>query len=159
MMSDKNDILLATAQQNGLERGFKTWAENASQNIRKRLGLNKYAPLSPYVLADYLNVKIITPLEIPELSSEAAEYLTSEKGSDWSAVTLRFKGKDVIIYNPSHSAARTASTLMHELSHILRSHKSERMIMTEAGITIRDYNSVQEQEADCLAATLLLPRD
>lgn len=140
------------------ERGFKSWSENIAKNIRGHYGLMKYDPLSPYQLAKYLNVRIIQPHEIVGLSQETIDYLTSQQGDEWSAVTV-FSTINVIIINPHHSKRRIASTIMHELSHILRKHEPSKVYMNDLGITFRNHNPLHESEADWLAGTLLLPRD
>ena len=158
-MNIQHDTLLVdTSQIPKFERGFKSWSDNTAKTIRSRLGLLKSSPLSPYKLADYLNVKIIKPHDITGLPQETIEYLTSSKGNEWSAVTLRDK-IDIIIINTFHSERRIANTVMHELSHIIRNHDSAQVFMNETGITIRSYNALQEAEADWLGGTLLLPRD
>ncbi|OGI95114.1 hypothetical protein A2917_01750 [Candidatus Nomurabacteria bacterium RIFCSPLOWO2_01_FULL_42_17] len=47
---------------------------------------------------------------------------------------------------------------MHELAHVLLEHSGSRVFVTEDGFALRDYNDKQEEEADWLAGSLLLPR-
>ncbi|SRR5258706_453679 len=160
MNNDTNASLLVNASQlTRFERGFKSWAENTSVAIRSRLKLARYSSLSPIALADYLNVRIISPSDVVGLSSETVKYLTSSEGDEWSAVTIHANSKDVIVINPSHSDRRNANTIMHELSHIIRGHKSAQIHVSDTGITFRSYDVLQEAEADWLAGTLLLPRE
>lgn len=159
MNEQYGNLLVDSSQLAQFERGFKSWCENTSLTIRKRLHLSKYSPLSPYVLAKYLNIRILTPRDIKGLSSETITYLTSSQGDEWSAITIGDKNTTVIIINPSHSERRQANTLMHELSHILRNHKSAQVMITDMGVTLRNYDKLQETEADWLAGSLLLPRD
>lgn len=141
------------------KRGFKSWAENASATVRKELGLREVDPLDPKGLAQRLGAILLTPHEIPELEKSDREILLAKGRSDWSAVTLTVKDKDVVIYNPTHSVGRRNSDQMHELAHILIGHQQSQFVVSEDGnLALRQYNKQQEDEADWLAGTLLLPR-
>jgi len=149
----------SSAQTVNFERGFKAWSENIAQSLRKKLNISKFSPLSPYELASYLNVRIISPKDIDNLSKETCKYLTSSEGNEWSAITLNVSNISVIIINTFHSQARQASDIMHELAHILRGHKTPQVFIDGSGLTIRSFDQLQEAEADWLAGTLLLPRE
>jgi Zn-dependent peptidase ImmA (M78 family) len=143
-----------------LNRGFKTRAENIALQIRKDLGLSKISPLSGNALADHLGVLLLTPKDIIGLSSSARTILLSQSKDSWSAVTISYGEVDMIIYNSSHSKARQSSDIMHELSHLLLNHAPSKFIVNpNVGITLRDYNEDQEDEATWLAGCLLLPRE
>ncbi|MCA8063632.1 ImmA/IrrE family metallo-endopeptidase [Burkholderia sp. AU38729] len=80
--------------------------------------------------------------------------------SCWSAVTLIVGEKTLVILNSSHSPARQASDLMHELAHRIRDHEPEEMNISSEGLMLlKAYDKEQEEEADWLAGVLLLPRD
>ncbi|WP_244123846.1 MULTISPECIES: ImmA/IrrE family metallo-endopeptidase [Burkholderia] len=80
--------------------------------------------------------------------------------SCWSAVTLVVGEKTLVILNSSHSPARQASDLMHELAHRIRNHEPEQMSISSEGLMLlKAYDKEQEEEADWLAGVLLLPRD
>lgn len=158
MTSDTNVLAVSIEQEKTFERGFKSsWCENTAESIRSRMGFAKNDPLSPYDLASYLEVKIIKLGDIPGLSQETIEHLSSAKGNEWSAVTVHCNGLVVVVVNPSHSDARQASDLMHELAHIIRGHKPSQ-VHIQGSFAIRDFNQLQEAEADWLAGCLLLPR-
>jgi Zn-dependent peptidase ImmA (M78 family) len=143
-----------------LERGFKTWCENVSLQIRTELGLTGTAPLNPEALAKHLNVLLWKPIDIRGLSAEARLVLLRKERDSWSAVTVSFAGVDVVIYNSSHSKARQSSDIMHELSHILIGHEPGKIFLSQNGqIMLRTYDQTQEEEAACLANALLLPRE
>jgi Zn-dependent peptidase ImmA (M78 family) len=110
-------------------------------------------------LAEHLGVIIKTPNEIEGLSKESSELLLNGEASTWSAVTLSLGDKHVVIYNPSHAKSRQSNDIMHELSHIIIGHQPQQMHSYELGLLLRHYNADQENEADWLAGTLLLPRD
>jgi len=152
-------IVSEEKQKTLFERGFKTWCQNTSASIRKRLGQNLASPLSPYLLASKLGVTVWNLGEVPTLKKETLEYLTSEEGNEWSAVTVFVNSKEFIVVNPTHSNARQASDLMHELAHILRKHEAGKVFMLDSGYAIREFNEKQEAEADWLAGSLLLPKE
>jgi Zn-dependent peptidase ImmA (M78 family) len=141
-----------------LERGFKSWCENTSATIRKKLGLEAYAPLSWQQVADYLGVEVRKLDSLPNLGQESINYLSSPAGDEWSAVTVASPDKIIIVANPQHSIGRCSNSIMHELAHILLEHSGSRVFIAEDGFALRDYNDKQEEEADWLAGSLLLPR-
>ena len=142
-----------------LERGFKSWAERLSGGVRKDLELEPYALLPPESLAEYLDVRLMTPREVDGLQKESLEHLLYGDPWSWSAVTLTTDGQTRVIYNPRRSAGRRASNLMHELAHILLDHEPSRVILSYDGsMVMRTFDARQEEEAGWLAGCLLLPR-
>lgn len=141
-------------------RGFKSWCENVAVQVRKELALQPVDLLNPTLLAECLGVGIWTPKQIPGLDEKSLRILLKEDADSWSAVTLSVRSKDLIIVNSSHSKARQASDLTHELSHILIGHEPGRVDISEDGLLILNtYNRTQEDEANWLAGCLLLPRE
>lgn len=142
-----------------LERGFKSWAENAARQFRHDLKLSDFAPLDPRQVVTLLSVRLLTPGDVPGLSNEDKEILLGRESSCWHAVTVYTDGTDLVIYNPRHSVARRNSDIMHELSHLIIGHApSQLFVDPERSIALREYNGNQEEEANWLAYTLLLPR-
>lgn len=157
-MRGENDTLaVKKSDVNTFERGFKTWCENISENTRQRLKLLPYEPLAPSILAENMGVIILDFSEIQGLDPSSANYLLSRQGDEWSAVTVYAAGKKIIVVNPRHSDARQASNIMHELAHIIRGHKPSQ-VQRYQGYALRDFNQLQENEANWLAGCLLLPR-
>lgn len=140
------------------ERGFKTWCENTSETLRRKLGKRTYEPLCPFDLARALSVEVWHLDSVVGLSSDAKRHLTSEEGDEWSAVTVHIEGRLIAVLNPRHSPVRQSSNLMHELAHVVRDHKPAAMVALEAGFMLRTFDERQEAEAGWLAAALLLPR-
>ena len=138
-----------------MRRGFKTWAERMSGELRQALTLAIHAPLPARRLAAYLGHLVILPGEIPDLPQSVATTLYAD-GSSWSALTLPTP-EPLVILNPTHSPARQESDLMHELAHFLSKHKPEGMLKV-GELVLRRYNSEQEDEAAWLGACLQLPR-
>jgi Zn-dependent peptidase ImmA (M78 family) len=145
------------------ERGFKAWCERYSVEKRKVLGLAANAPLDARALAAHLGVRVWTPHDVPGLTTEALAVLLRNDGatpSDWSAVTLVLGAKVVVILNSSHSPGRQASDLTHELAHRIRGHEAKEVSVSEDGLMLlSSYEKAQEEEADWLSGSLLLPRD
>lgn len=145
------------------ERGFKTWCERYAADKREVLGLGPDAPLDARALAKHLGVRVWTPADVPGLDPSALDVLLRNDGvtpSCWSAVTVLAAGKVLVILNSSHSAARQASDLTHELAHRIRGHEAQEVEVTEAGLMmLSSYDKAQEEEADWLSGCLLLPRE
>lgn len=140
-----------------MRRGFKTWAEEQATAFRLVLGIRPDAPLPAERLADHLGVCLLTPAEIPGMTSGLLEALLTKDTSGWSAVTVEFGDQPIVIYNICHSLARRESDLMHEMAHIICKHPAMR-IVTTAGLPMREYSEVQEEEAAWLGGSLHLPR-
>jgi Zn-dependent peptidase ImmA (M78 family) len=142
------------------ERGFKTWAERTSASLRQELKLLPHEPLSPTVLAGYLDVALWTPMEVPGITREVVDQLLNQDPWGWSAVSVYRADRAFVIYNPRKSAGRRASDIMHELAHLILSHKPATVVMSQDGsFVMRSYDQAQEDEANWLAWCILLPRD
>lgn len=144
------------------ERGFKTWCENYSTNKRIELGLPASGPLETLALAKDLGVRIWKPKDVPGLCQSSLDILLRNDGvtqSCWSAVTLVVGAKVLVILNSSHSLARQASDLTHELAHRIRGHEAQEVDVTKDGLMLlKSYAKEHEDEADWLSGCLLLPR-
>lgn len=143
-----------------LERGFKARAERTSSGLREELGLTAFEKLDPHRLAAYLEVKLLTPSEVPGMSDNALHQLLTVDPWGWSAVTIVEGDAALVIFNPRHSAGRQASDITHELAHIILGHQPATMVMSADGsLVMRSYDQKQEEEANWLAWAILLPRD
>lgn len=140
-------------------RGFKSRCENTALQFRVHLGLKDTEPLPAHKLAKYLDVCVWELTNVPGLPRETLRYLSSSEGDEWSAVAVRSGTQDIIVLNPSHSPARQANDLMHELAHIILNHEPCQVLVSDStGVGFRTFDKRQEAEADWLAACLLLPR-
>lgn len=141
------------------KRGFKSWCETISAQYRKELKLASTDPIDPHGLASLLNIIVWTINDIPDLDSTALTVLTVKDKSCWSAATISLNNQNLIILNPTHSKARTASNLMHEVSHLVIGHEPARVDVSEDNVLLLNtYDKTQEDEADWLCGCLLLPR-
>jgi Zn-dependent peptidase ImmA (M78 family) len=117
-------------------------------------------PLPYRRLASQMGALVWTPEEIPNLAPQCIQDLTTIHASDWSAATIEENGTTLVIVNSEHSEARRANDVMHELSHIILNHEPARVDLSEDGyLWLSSYDKDQEDEANWLGASLLLPRD
>lgn len=140
-------------------RGFKSWCETASKRIRHELDLTPYEPLDPLRLAKHIGIKVWQANKVPGLSEDCLRVLLKEDPDSWSAVTIAIDSQNLIILNSVHSKGRQSNTISHEISHIILDHVPARVDVSEMGLLLNTFDKKQEQEADWLAGTLLLPRD
>lgn len=143
-----------------LERGFKAWAERASLALRQELDLTIEQPLSPWALADYLEIQLWTPKDVPGITKDVLDQLLKQDPFGWHGVGLQVDGKAIVIYNPRKSGSRQVSDIMHELAHNILEHQPATIIYSaELDLGMRSFDQKQEDEANCLAWCLLLPRE
>lgn len=140
-------------------RGFKSQCERKAVEIRKSLDL---APISPLSATDYackLGITLWKERDVRELGQEDLFQLTHQDPESWSAFVLRIRQRYLIVYNSAQSRPRINSVIMHEIAHITLGHE-----LTSAGLSADGhliptvYDQSQEDEANWLAGTLLLPR-
>lgn len=140
-------------------RGFKSQCERRSAEYRKQLGLHTTAPLSAELLAEHLNVTVWSTQDIAELSANDMQVLNDELDDSWSALTMRVGTSNLVLFKPVTSSGRRNNVIMHELSHIILGHElAEACILDDGSLVPGNFNQDQENEADWLAGTLLLPR-
>ena len=142
-----------------MRRGFKSWCEQTSQDYRMTLGLTLDDPLDPVVLATHLGAILWRPEDVPGLSSESLSQLITKDSDSWSAVTIRNQGTILIVVNSAHALTRQRNSLTHELSHLILAHKPGRIDVSKNGyLLLNSFVKEQEEEADWLSGTLLVPR-
>jgi len=140
------------------ERGYKSWCENISIQYRKEISLKPYMPLCPWMLAKRLHTLVWTLDDLTDLPDQSKKQLLNDHTS-WDAANICVNSSNLIILNQESSKERQSSTLMHELSHIILNHEPSRVdISTDNLIILDSYDKGQEDEANWLAGTLLLPR-
>ena len=140
-----------------LPPGFKAEAENIAQLVRAELDLAPLDALDCFSLADAWGIPVVSLGELREdgASDRSVRRLLSDDAG-FSATTVVLGTKRLIVYNPRQPPGRSASSLSHELSHLILEHEAAPAI----GIGgCRHWNGVQEAEADWLGATLLVPRE
>lgn len=142
-----------------MRRGFKAEAERLAGEAREQLGLGPRAPLDPWAYARSLGI-VVLDFEGLDLPAAHRRQLLDIDPDSWSGLTLKDEEGDFfIIVNPVHGRPRQCSTLMHEVSHVRLKHVPGQVQLAVSGLMLlSDYPDEQEQEADWLAAALLLPR-
>jgi hypothetical protein len=138
-----------------LPRGFKAEAERQSVTLRAELGLAPTDPLSPAALAAHLGVGYRSAAELVPI--EALRSLDALQPGCFSACTLQGPDGPVVVFNPINTVGRRQSDSMHELSHVLLRHETRRLERI-GGLVFLTCDPDQEEQADNLGATLLLPR-
>lgn len=142
-----------------LERGFKSWCERVASAMRVELKLEQHAPLPARILAAHLAIEIVTPFDLTGLPADILTQLTQTDRSGWSAVSFTVDDVTTIIVNSRHSIGRQSSNIMHELAHVILEHEPSQLILLESGqFAMRSFDAKQEDEANWLGWTLLLPR-
>lgn len=142
-----------------LRRGFKSQCERRSVEIRKSLGLAHDDPLRGVDLAHQFGATIWNESDVADVPALDLRQLTVVDGQSWSAFTLRIRNRHLVLFNSSQSAPRINSVIMHELAHIALGHELHSASLSDDGHLIpSNYSQDQEDEADWLGGTLLLPR-
>ena len=130
-----------------------------SASARSELGLDPLAALSPWDYAGHLGV-VVLDFDALGVSAACREQLLERDPDSWSGMTLKEGDITAILINPVHGRPRQCSTLMHELAHILLRHVPNSVQVSSTGmLLLSDFSADQEDEADWLAAAMLLPRD
>ena len=143
-----------------MRRGFKSWCERAAAEYRQTLGVPLDSALDPRALAVLLGVRVTTPEALPALPPASRRQLTEIDPESWSAVTVSQGDARLVVLNSGHSQARQASSLAHELAHVILNHTSDRSRLSREGFLLRTtFDKEQEEEADWFAGCLLVPRE
>lgn len=142
-----------------MRHGFKAEAERVSVTARVQLGIALLDPIDPWEYAKARGVVVLdfSCLTLPERDHKQLLIIDNES---WSGLTLKHDSEFFVVINPSHNIARQRNTLMHEIAHIHLGHTPGRVDFSAGGMMLlSDYPADQEDEADWLAAALLIPRD
>src|SRR5262245_24419517 len=116
-----------------LERGFKAWSERVAQAMRAELELPPESPLTARLLAQHLDIELITPSDIEGLPADVLHQLTVVDPTGWSAVSFERDGSPVIIFNDKSTEGRQSSDIAHELAHVIRAHEPSQLILSPSG--------------------------
>ena len=140
-----------------LRPGFKAEAENIAQLVRAELNLGTLDALDCFALAEAWGIPVVSIGELREDGADDRSILRLlDEDAGFSATTVVLGTKRLIVYNPRQPRGRSASSLSHELSHLILEHEAAPAI----GIGgCRNWDGQQEAEADWLGATMLVPRE
>lgn len=141
----------------GFPRGFKTEAETIALELRDELRLEHSGPLDPRALAQHFAIDVwsLDELEVRGVPRVLLRQLLVVDRSAVSAVTIFAGTSRLIVENPRHAPTRRASSLAHELAHVILEHEPAPVL---SSVGTRSWNPEQEQQADWLGATILVPR-
>jgi hypothetical protein len=139
-----------------LRRGFKSDAERTAEVVRGDLGLGPLDRLDCFSLAEAWGIPVVSLGELREDgASEASIRRLMSPESGFSATTVVVGPRRLIVYNPRHERGRKASSLAHELAHVILEHEAAPAIGVGG---CRHWDGRQEAEADWLGSALLVPR-
>lgn len=141
-----------------MRRGFPAQAERLAASVRAELGLDLHDRLDPEGLAEEYGVPVvpITDLIAEGALSASIQQLTVIDDGCFSAGTVLAGSSRLIIFNPVHGDGRLANSVTHELAHLLLEHRPGPAIGPGG---CRVWDQEMEDEANLLAATLLVSRD
>lgn len=140
-----------------LPRGFKAKANRIAVGIRHQMGLCPYAPVNPRCLAERLKIPSVPLTAFADELPDCVRRLRIEDPSAFSAALIPLDHRrQIILYNDSHSIPRQNSDIVHELSHALLLHSASPLFDR---LGHRTMDNEIEQEANCLAAHILIPNE
>jgi IrrE N-terminal-like domain len=139
-----------------LRHGFKADAERLAEQVRGDLGLEPLDRLDCFALAEAWAIPAISLGELREDgASEASIRRLMSPDAAFSATTIVVGPRRLIVYNPRDEPARNASSLAHELAHVILEHEAAPALGMGG---CRHWDGRQEAEADWLGSALLVPR-
>ena len=139
-----------------LRRGFKAEAERIAELVRSDLGLGALDRLDCFGLAEAWGIPVVSLGELrKDGASDASIRRLMSPDAGFSATTVVVGPRRLIVYNPRHEPGRKASSLAHELAHVILEHEAAPAIGVGG---CRHWDGRQEAEADWLGSALLVPR-
>ena len=153
-----------------MRRGFKASAERHAEALRAATGSSDRETMDLGALARHLGVAVLPADELLDGGLDELQKLHRAQPGAFSAVTLSPPGQRyVVLYNPitldgralpppeAAVDGRTRSNISHEFAHLVLDHdvRSVQKLGTHHFFTC---NTEQEEEANWLAAAILLPR-
>ena len=140
-----------------LRRGFKADAERTAEHVRGDLGLAPLDRLDCFALAEAWGIPVVSLGELREDgASETSIRRLMSPDAGFSATTVVVGPRRLIVYNPRHEAGRKASSLAHELAHVILEHEAAPALGVGGG---RPWDGRPAAEADWLGSALLVPRE
>lgn len=138
-----------------LRRGFVKESEEYAIEFRQELGLAYNGAICPYALAMHLDIPVTGVSNHPAIADEVRTHLAGRGKSSFSAVTLADGAYREILHNDYQHPNRRASSIMHEIAHIVLGHPPKPPFV---GDSCRSFDPVMEREANELAFAILVPK-
>jgi hypothetical protein len=136
-----------------LRRGFKAEAECLAIELREEIGLSPRDRLDPQMLADLYGIPAIDLCDL-DVDPRHIAQLTGPDSGAWSALTVFDGTRRKIVLNDGHDPRRLANSFSHELAHLFLEHTPKPVRNLDGS---RTWNRTMEEEANELAAQLLIP--
>ncbi len=136
----------------------KLQMERLARTIREQLGLDQFAVVDPWHLADAVPAHPFYPEDV--LLDEERCAALRQVGWDGFAFTYPDEVTLMVLLNSGRAESRQAATLMEELCHQLLDHEPTILVTDPVtGLLKRSFNRAQEDEAYDLGATILMPKE
>lgn len=139
-----------------LRRGFKSESNQIARAVRRELRLRPTDPIDPWTLADYLGIPLVALSAFHREAAPAVKHFSVVEPSAFSAMTVFFGSKRLIVYNDSHSRGRQSSDITHETAHALLLHPPAPAL---SAYGCRTWEATFEGEANWLAGALLVSEE
>ncbi len=139
-----------------LRRGFISEANEIARSIRTELDLGASAPLSPWLVAEHLDIPVVGMSSLSIEAPSAVAHFSRRSQSDFSGATVFDGLSGVIVHNDSHSLGRQANDASLEVSHALLLHQPGPAL---DDLGCRFWDGSIEEEAAYLGGVLLIPQE
>ncbi len=139
-----------------LRRRFIGEANEIALSIRTELGLVASAPMSPWVVAEHLDIPVVKMSSLSNEAPTGVAHFSSRSQSDFSGLTVFYGLSRMIVHNDFHSLGRQANDVSHEVSHALLRHQPSPAL---DNLGCRFWDGRIEEEAAYLGGALLVPQE
>lgn len=133
--------------------------ELKAQELRTLIRVRPEDILDPYALAPKVGLTLMDLADVP-IRPALRAHLLDGAADHWSGgvyATPLPDGTFLCILNPTHDIRRQRITLMEEISHVFLRHAPTGVRDLSGGLSVRDYDVSQEQEAYGVGASALMP--
>ncbi len=137
-----------------MRRGFKEEAKRLALEVRAEIGVDPLDRLNPRDLAAEYGIPVYTVTELAATRAPVGEWIAGTGLSVFSAALVPVDTGMLIIDNDLHSSARRASSIAHEMAHVLCEHRFTEALITAEGC--RAASREDEAQADWLGGELLI---
>jgi Zn-dependent peptidase ImmA (M78 family) len=132
--------------------------ERLARGIRERLGLDQFAVIDLWYLADTVPAHVFYPEDILDDGVRCAALC--QVGWDGFGFSYPNEPTLFVFLNSGRPESRQAATLMEELCHQILGHVPTRLAVDSVtGLLRREFDAAQENEAYDLGATVFLPKE
>ena len=139
-----------------MRHGFKAHAKRLAVEVRAELGLDPFERLDPRHLAAEYGIPIYTVGALATACEPAvADWVNGPGQGVFSAALVPVGTGRFIIDNDLHAPTRRASSIAHEMAHVLCEHHFTEALITADGC--RAASREDEAQADWLGGELLIP--